>query len=73
MKDLLGIFANISSTLTAVVATGFYLHYACDKRKKRTKLEVYLKNAASANPEQHTYTTLHLMAQLGLTESEILN
>lgn len=73
MRDLLEVFANVASILTALVATLAACYYAWDRRRKREKLENYLREAKAENPARHTYTVLHLMAQLGLTESEILN
>jgi len=73
MKDLLEILANIAAILTALVATVAAIYYGWDRKNKRLKLENYLSAAKLKNPDRHTHTTLHLMAQLGLTESEILN
>lgn len=73
MKDYLEIFANIASILTAVVATVVASYYALDRKNKRVKLENYLKAERLDNPDRHIHTALHLMARLGLTESEILN
>ncbi len=73
MKDLLEILANIAAILTSVVATVAASYYWWDRKNKRLKMENYLREAKSRNPDRHTHTALHLMAQLGLTESEILN
>jgi len=73
MKSCLEIIANVASILTALVAAGAAGYYACDRRNKRTKLENYLRDEKLSNPDRHTHTLLHLMAKLGLTESEILN
>jgi len=73
MRESLEILANVASVFTALVAVLAACYYALDRRRKREKLENYLRDAKRENPNRHTYTILHLMAQLGLTESEILN
>ncbi len=73
MKDCLEIVANIAAILTALVAIMAAYYYKRDRKKKQLKLENYLRAAQLDKPDRHTYTALHLMAQLGLTESEILN
>ena len=64
--------ANIASILTAGAAVTAAVYYWWDQRRKRIKLENYLKMEHSANPNKRTHTVLHLMANVGLTEDEIL-
>ena len=60
--------ANIASILTAVIAAGASAYFWCDQRRKRKRLEKYLK----ADPGR-AHTVVHLMAKLGMTEAEILH
>lgn len=70
--NYLEIIANVAEVSTAGVAWYAYNKYRLDLRRKRQKLEDYLKAEKKDNPAKKTHTTLHLMAQLGLTEAEIL-
>jgi len=65
-------FANLAEVLTAIVAAIAAVYYWCDQREKRVRLEDYLRKEKSENPAQKTHTVLHLMANVGLTEDEIL-
>ena len=65
--------ANIAAILTAIVATGAASYYWCDRRQKRVKLEDYLKSEQKVPGGNTQHTVLHLMAELGLTEAEILH
>lgn len=66
--------AHIAAILTSVIAVFGYGKYRFDGVNKRLKLESYLKaekdNASAGNKGQRSI--LHLMAKLGMTESEIL-
>jgi hypothetical protein len=65
--------ADLASILTAVVAAGAALWYWLCNWTKRKRLEEYLRQESLNNPSKHTHTVLHLMAQLGLTESEVFS
>ncbi len=69
----LDVLANLASILTAVVAAGAAIYYWCDARSKKKRLEQYLKAEHEKNPNKHTHTVIHLMAELGMTEAEILH
>jgi|SRR5579859_2174988 len=64
--------ANIAQIMTAIVAVVASAYYWRDQRRKRIKMEEYLKAEKKDNPNRHIHTTLHLMANIGLTEDEIL-
>jgi hypothetical protein len=64
--------ANISAILTACFAAWAWFSYKFDQHRKRIKLESYLKGEKENASDKGQRTTLHLMAHLGLTESEIL-
>jgi hypothetical protein len=75
--DALEIAGQLSAIATFIIAGGGYIYYRWDFYSKRTKLETYLKNArAKASDDrrgkqgQHSY--FHLMKEVGLTETEIL-
>src|SRR5277367_4550275 len=67
-------WANIASILTAVVAVCAWARFEWSMRNKRKRLENYLqfqkRNATRGDRGQRSM--LHLMANVGLTESEIL-
>ena len=63
---------NIAAISTAGVAAGGYGLYRRDQWRKRRKLEDYLKAEEAKKIDRGQRTILHLMAELGLTESEIL-
>ncbi|HKM48941.1 MAG TPA: hypothetical protein VJX69_15225 [Terriglobales bacterium] len=64
--------ANLAEVLTAIVAAIVAVYYWCDQRKKRVRLEDYLRKENLENPAKKTHTVLHLMANVGLKEDEIL-
>jgi len=64
--------ANIAEVMTAIVAVGAYIHYRREQTRKREKLEQYLKAERAANPNKHTHTILHVMAEVALTNDEVL-
>ena len=68
----LEVAANIASILTAGAAMIATAYYWWDQRRKRIKLENYLKVEHSENSNKRTHTVLHIMANVGLTEDEIL-
>ncbi|MBS1840090.1 MAG: hypothetical protein JSS69_15000 [Acidobacteria bacterium] len=72
MKDFIEILANFASIVTAAIAAIAACKFLLDRRNKRIKLEEYLKSEIKENPNRHIHGVLHLMAKLGMTESEIL-
>lgn len=70
----LGGVANIAAILTAVIAVFGYVLYRVERYSKRRKVENYLKHrkeAAASDGKKGQHSVLHLMAQLGLSESEV--
>lgn len=66
-------WANISQVVTGVLAVGTVAIYKCGMWLKRCKLENYLKAEKESGVDQGQRSVLHLMARLGLTESELLS
>jgi hypothetical protein len=70
--ETLANLANVAEIATAFVAVLASLYYWNDLREKRKRLEEYLHAEKLNNPTKSQHTTLYLMANLGLTEDEIL-
>jgi len=64
--------ADLSAVITAMVAFFGYGIYQLHQLQKRRRLVRYLKKEREKGLDEGQRTTLHLMAQLGLTEAEIL-
>ena len=71
--QILGITANWAAILTAVVATTAYGRYLCNQIAQRRALENYLRSEKTTGGDSGQRTVLHLMANLSLTESEVLS
>lgn len=71
--EYLEIVADVASILTAVVAGGAAIYVTCDAHTKRQRLEQYLKSEKQQNPNKHTHSIIHLMAELGMSEAELLH
>ena len=65
--------ANWAAILTAFVATTAYGGYVCNQVSQRRALENYLRNEKIGGHDTGKRTVLNLMAQLSLTESEVLS
>jgi hypothetical protein len=61
--------ANVAAVITAIVATVAYCRFLYDRRRKRSRLEAYLKT----DKHQHGRTLLELATTLGMTEAEIMD
>ncbi len=74
IADNLGTIANIAAILTASIAVFGYCAYRWDQCNKRKRLEKYLKSqkviAKGNNRGQRSL--LHLMANVGMTEAELI-
>ena len=64
--------ASIAEILTALVAALAYGRYLWDQDDKKRRLEKYLKSEKLQNPGKQNHTILHLMAELRMTQEEIL-
>jgi hypothetical protein len=71
VKEWLQMLASMASILTATIAAVASLYYSVNKRSKRLRLEKYLKIEKSKSPQEFRSTT-RIMAELGMTEAEIL-
>ena len=72
MKECLEFLANVSAILTAAIAVAAWGFYQCGLCKKKKTLESYLKQEKVKSKDKGQRSILHLMAKLGLTESEVL-
>jgi hypothetical protein len=64
--------ASIASIVTAIAAAWAYGRYLTVLRRKRVRLEQYLKSEKTKNTDRGQRTVLHLSAVLALTEADIL-
>ncbi len=63
-------WAAILTAIVAVSASGWYFR---ERRRKRRRLETYLKAEKNAGRDQGQRTLMHLVAQLGMTETEVVD
>lgn len=68
----LGIIANLAAILTAVIAVFGYSVYRWDRRKQRQQLEKYLREEKEKKVDHGQRSLLHLMVNVGMTESELI-
>lgn len=68
----IGFFADAAAILTAIIAAWGYGCYRHEQCKKRKKLEEYLKAEKLIDGDKGQRSILHIVANVGLTESEIL-
>ncbi len=71
-EKILSIVSNVASILTAFVAIGAYAIYRCERSKKRSRLENYLR-AERDKGDKGQRTVTHLIAAVGLTEADIFD
>ena len=63
-------WAAILTALVAVFMSGWYF---CQRSRKRRRLEDYLKAEKEAGRDKGQRTVLHLVAKLGMTETEVVD
>ena len=68
----IGEIANYSAIITAGVAVFGYGAYRCDQFGKRKRLETYLKAEKDVGKDSGLRSLLHLMANVGMTEAELI-
>ncbi len=68
----LEIAANWAAILTALVATIAYGRFVCAQWTRRLVLEEHLREAKLAGQDLGRRTVMHLMANLAMTEAEVL-
>ncbi|RWD51230.1 MAG: hypothetical protein EOS25_13940 [Mesorhizobium sp.] len=71
--DTLTVVANVAATATAVIAGWAWGWYQFDRCRKRKRLVDYLREEKLAGGDQGQRTLLHLIANLGMSESEIMD
>lgn len=71
-RDVLDVFSDWATILTAAVATVAYWRYVAGQRKRQKALEDYLRDVKLGRHEQERHSVLHLMAMLKMTEAEVL-
>lgn len=71
-SDPLEIAANLAAILTAAIATVAYLRFACAQWLLRRALESYLQQEKRSGHNSGRRTVMHLMANLAMTEAEVL-
>lgn len=74
--DPLQAFADISAIVTAAVALLAYFHFGLRSLRQRWRLEKYLRDEAPGKRgkgDAGARTVLHLIAAIGMTETEILD
>lgn len=65
--------SNLASILTAICAAIATVYLWLDQLRKRQRLESYLKKEMLINRDGSCHSVVHLMAELGMTEGEILH
>src|SRR5690606_38808236 len=71
-ESLLGITADWAAILTAAVATLAYARFMLAQDKRKRALERYLREEKLMGVDEARRTILHLMANLSMTEAEVL-
>jgi hypothetical protein len=71
-KDVLEIVANWAAILTAAVATIAYGRFWWAQWVRRKALENYLREEKLRGHDQGRRSVIHLMADLAMTESQVL-
>jgi hypothetical protein len=72
-KDFLDILAAWASILTAAVAVLAYAVYRYERYAKRRRLENYLQAEKARGVDKGQRTLTHLVANVGMSESDILD
>ncbi len=70
---MLEVTSHWAAILTAGVAVLAYGRYLYERHQKRLRLEAHLKAEKRAGINKGQRTVLHLVAQLGMTETEVVD
>ncbi len=70
---VLEVTSHWAAILTAGVAVWAYGRYLYERHQKRLRLEAHLKAEKKAGHDEGQRTILHLVAQLGMTETEVVD
>jgi hypothetical protein len=73
-QELLGVWANIAAILTFIVVVCAWARFEWSTWRRRKRLENYLqfRKRSASDRDMGQCSILHLMANVGLTETEIL-
>lgn len=71
-KNFLDLVANWAAILTALVAVWAYGNFLLSQRRRRKALENYLREQKLMGLDNARRTIMHLMANLSMTEAEVL-
>lgn len=69
----LEILSHIAAVATAAVAVFAYGGYRLGKYQQRRRLETYLREAKAMRTEGNPPSVLSLVAELGMTEAQVLD
>ena len=72
-QSLLGIASDWAAILTAAVATLAYGRFLLAQHRRKRALELYLREEKLMGVDEARRTILHLMANLSMTEAEVLH
>lgn len=72
-RTTLEVLSAWAAILTAAIATFAYCKFLYERFERTKRLEAYLKDEKKIGVDQGQRTALHLMAALGMTESEIFS
>lgn len=72
-KDILDIASSWAAIFTAAIALFAYCVYRYERRRKRLLVEQYSKAERDAGANKGQRSLTHLVANLGMTETEILD
>jgi hypothetical protein len=76
-ESVLEVLANLAAIGTAALAAVFFFLYHFERRRRRERLEKYIKLVYDAaeitRTEEGARTILHLMKNLGISETEIVD
>jgi hypothetical protein len=72
-SNILEIAADWAAILTAVIATVAYGRFLCEQLARKKTLEQHLREEKLQGRDQGRRTVVHLMANLGMTEAEVLH
>lgn len=75
MPDVLDLLDHIAAIATAAVAIWAWCYFRLGRWQKRLRLETYLRDGAlSAEPGcQGAHSLVHLIAELGMSEGEVMD
>ena len=65
--------ANVASIVTAIIAGWAGSWFLYQRRQKRLRLENYLKAEKESGRDKGQRTLMHLVAELGMTETEVMD